>query len=50
MSRPMEIKETPKIRKERVRNSPSLYTRIVESKKTYNRNKQKAQIRKDIEA
>ena len=47
--RPMEIKETPKMRKERVRNSPSLHTRVVESKKKYNRKKDKAQTRRSME-
>ena len=49
MSRPMEIKETPKMRKERVRNSPPTYTRVVESKKKYNRKKDKAQMRRSME-
>ena len=31
--KPIEAKETPKMRKERVCNSPSLHTRVVESKK-----------------
>ena len=47
--KPIEIKETPKTRKERVRNSPSLRTRVVESKKRYNRKKDKAQMRRDME-
>jgi hypothetical protein len=40
--KPLEAKETQEMRKQRVRNSPSLHTRIVESKKTYNRKKEKA--------
>ena len=47
--RPMEIKETPKMRKERVRNQPSLHTRVVENKKKYNRKKDKAQMRQSLE-
>lgn len=47
--KPIEAKETPKARKERVRNSPSLRTRVVESKKAYNRKKEKAQMRKSEE-
>lgn len=42
--KPLEIKETQEMRKQRVRNSPSLHTRIVESKKAYNRKKEKAQM------
>ena len=44
MNKPLETKETPEMRKQRVRNSPSLRTRIVESKKAYNRKKEKAQM------
>ena len=47
--RPLESKETQGIRKERVRNSPSLRTRVVESKKLYNRKKDKAQMRRSVE-
>lgn len=47
--RPMEIKETHKMRKERVRNQPSLHTRVVENKKKYNRKKDKAQMRQSLE-
>ena len=46
----IEIKESKERRKERVRNSASLRTRIVESKKLYNRKKEKAKVRKDYEA
>lgn len=46
--KPIEAKETPKMRKERVRNSPSLHTRVVESKKKYNRNRDKARMRLSI--
>lgn len=48
--KPFEAKETPKIRAERVRNSPSLHTRIVESKRNYNRKRDKAQMRRDMDA
>ena len=47
--KPLEAKETQAIRKQRVRNSPSLHTRIVESKKKYNRKREKAQIRRSME-
>lgn len=47
--KPLEIKETQKVRKERVQNQPSLHTRVVESKKKYNRKKEKAQMRRSIE-
>ena len=47
--KPIEAKETPAIRKERVRNSPSLHTRVVESKKKYNRKRDKAQMRRSME-
>ena len=48
--KPIEAKETQAIRKERVRNSPSLHTRVVESKKKYNRKKEKAQMLRSIDA
>ena len=44
-NKPLEAKETQQTRKERVRNSPSLHTRVVESKKKYNRKREKAQMR-----
>ena len=47
--KPIEAKETQAIRKERVRNSPSLHTRVVESKKKYNRKRDKAQMRRSME-
>jgi hypothetical protein len=47
--KPIEAKETQKTRAERVRNSPSLRTRVVESKKRYNRKKDKAQMRRSQE-
>ena len=50
MSKPIEAKESREARKERVRNSPSLHTRVVESKKHYDRKKEKAQMRRSIEA
>ena len=37
--KPIEIKETPTLRKERVQNPFSMTTRVVESKKKYNRKK-----------
>ena len=43
--KPLETKETQEMRKQRVRNSPSLHTRVIESKKLYNRKKVKAQMR-----
>lgn len=48
--KPLEIKESQERRKERVRNSASLRTRVVENKKRYNRKKEKAQMRRDSEA
>ena len=47
--KPLETKETQEMRKERVRNSPSLRTRVVESKKKYNRKRDKAQMRRSME-
>ena len=47
--KPLETKETQTMRKERVRNSPSLHTRVVESKKKYSRKKDKAQMRRSME-
>ena len=47
--KPIEAKETKAARKERVRNSPSLHTRVVESKKKYNRKRNKAQMRCSME-
>jgi hypothetical protein len=47
--KPLEAKETQEMRKERVRNSPSLHTRVVESKKKYNRRREKAQVRRSVE-
>lgn len=48
--KPLEIKESKARRAERIRNSASMRTRIVESKKAYNRKKAKAQMRRDNEA
>lgn len=47
--KPIETKETQAIRKARVQNSPSLRTRVVESKKKYNRKRDKAQMRRSME-
>ena len=47
--KPLEIKESKERRKERVRNSASLRTRVVESKKKYNRKRDKAQMRRSME-
>ena len=47
--KPLEAKETQAMRKERVRNSPSLHTRVVESKKQYNRKREKARDRRSTE-
>ena len=49
MGKPLEAKETREMRKERVRNSPSLHTRVVESKKRYDRKKEKAQMRRSAQ-
>ena len=46
--KPLEAKETQAMRKERVRNSPSLHTRVVESKKIYNRKRDKARDRRSM--
>ena len=40
------IKETPEQRKERIKYSKCMLTKTVESKKTYNRQKQKERDRK----
>ena len=40
-----QYKETPKLRKEQVHNQKGLYTRVVESKKKYNRNKAKRELK-----
>ena len=48
--KPLEIKESKERRKERVRNSTSLRTRVAENKKAYNRKKEKAKMRQDNEA
>lgn len=47
--KPLEAKETQEMRKQRVRNSPSLHTRVVESKKRYNRKRDKARNRRSME-
>jgi hypothetical protein len=47
--KPLEAKETQAMRKERVRNSPSLHTRVIESKKKYNRKREKARDRRLME-
>lgn len=47
--KPLEIKESKERRKERVRNSASLRTRVIESKKKYNRKRDKAQMRRSME-
>ena len=46
--KPLEAKETQAMRKERVRNSPSLHARVVESKKKYNRKRDKAQMHRSM--
>ena len=43
--KPLEVKESQERRKMRVQNSAALRTRIVESKKKYNRKREKAQMR-----
>ena len=47
--KPLEAKETQAMRKERVRNSPSLHTRVIESNKKYNRKRVKARDRRSME-
>ena len=47
--KPLEAKETQKTGAERVRNSPSLRTRVIESKKKYNRKREKARDRRSME-
>jgi hypothetical protein len=47
--KPLEIKESKERRKERVRNSASLRTRVVENKKQYNRKRQKARDRRSMD-
>ena len=47
--KPLEIKESKERRKERVRNSASLRTRVVESKRKYNRKRDKVQMRRSME-
>ena len=47
--KPLETKESKERRKERVRNQPSMHTRVVESKKKYNRKRDKAQMRRSME-
>ena len=44
--KPLEAKESKERRKERVQNSAMLRTRVVESKKKYNRKREKAQMRR----
>lgn len=43
------IKETPESRKERIKYSSSMYTKVIENKKKISRNKQKALDRKLME-
>ncbi len=45
----IEQKESQARRKERIQNAAFLRTRVVESKKKYNRKKEKAQIRRSME-
>ena len=47
--KPLETKESKERRKERVRNQPSMHTRVVESKKKYNRKRNKAQMHRSME-
>ena len=47
--KPLEAKESKERRAERVRNSAFLRTRVVESKKKYNRKRDKAQMRRSME-
>ena len=48
--KPDVAKESQARRKERVQNAAFLRTRVVESKKKYNRKKEKAQMRRSMEA
>ena len=48
--KPDIVKESQARRKERVQNAAFLRTRVVESKKKYNRKRDKAQMRRDQEA
>lgn len=43
----MKVKESETRRKERLAHAASLRTRVVESKKKYNRKKAKAELRKE---
>ena len=47
--KPLEAKESKERRKERIQNSAFLRTRVVESKKKYNRKRDKAQMRRSME-
>lgn len=47
--KPLEAKESKERRKERIQNSAFLCTRVIESKKKYNRKRDKAQIRRSME-
>jgi hypothetical protein len=47
--KPDIAKESQARRKERVKNAAFLRTRVVESKKKYNRKRDKAQIRRSME-
>ena len=47
--KPLETKESKERRKERIHNSISLRTRVVKSKKQYNRKRQKARDRRSME-
>ena len=47
--KPDIAKESQARRKERVQNAAFLRTRVVESKKKYNRKRDKAQMRRSIE-
>ena len=46
----IEQKESQARRKERIQNAAFLRTRVIESKKKYNRKRDKAQMRRDQEA
>jgi hypothetical protein len=47
--KPLEAKESKERRNERIQNSAFLRTRVVESKKKYNRKRDKAQMRRSME-
>ena len=47
--KPLEAEESKERRKERIQNSAFLRSRVIESKKKYNRKRDKAQMRRSME-